>query len=267
MKIKHVAISLVLMGCVAAASAGDIGTMEFYNGFDPAKPTAIAAHGWFGSIDYPSTFGRSPSFAENANVIGWEWDAVVFVGITAKARRSGQELAQEFSDFIKMNVPDYDQPIQIVGHSLGTHVVLAAAAELRDIGRNDPDFLTYQADQVTLVDTGFNGEIQVAIDNILDDYLVDLKMDNYFSPSSAGGAGQAYDGPFPNTKVPLAHVTLWNWYFASLDSQSEITRTPGASYGLVGQYGNINVGSIGIRATEGMSTPLDLSDDIYRRVY
>jgi len=267
MRVQRIGLFFVLIFSAVVASAGDIGVMEFYNGFDPAKPTVIAAHGWFGSIDYPSTFGRSPSFAEKANVIGWEWNAVVFRGITAKARRSGQELAQEFSDFIKMNFPDYDEPIQLVGHSLGTHVVLAAAAELRDIGKNDPDFLSYQADQVTLVDTGFNDEIQVAIDDILNDYLVDLKMDNYFSPSSAGGTGQVYAGPFPNSKVPLAHVTLWHWYFASLDSQSLITVTPGASYSLVGQYGNLNIGAVGIMATAGMNTPMDLSDDVYVRVY
>ncbi len=267
---KAVLCVAVTLGGVFVGSAiaePNIGEMEFYNEFDPSKPTIIAAHGWFGSIDYASTFGLSPSFADTANIIGWEWDAVVFTGITRKARRSGQELAQEFVAFLDANAPEYDQPIQVVGHSLGTHVVLAAAAELRDIGRDDPNFEVYQADQITLVDTGFNDEIPVAIANIMDDYLVPLKLDNYFSPGSAGGTGQGYEGDLANTRVPLAHVALWHWYFASLDSEPMSWVWPGATYSVAGQFAEFNYGAVGIKMTEGWETPVDLTDDMYVIVY
>ena len=266
MSIRYRLVATLVLGLFAPCSLGQIGEMEFYNGFDPEKPTIIAAHGWFGSIDYNSTFGRSPSFDERANVIGWEWDAVVFFGITAKARRSGRELAQEFSDFLLTNHPDYEQPIQIVGHSLGTHVVLAAAAELRDIGRNDPNYLVYQADHVTLVDTGFNEEIPEAIDEIINDYLVPLQFDNYWSPTSAGGTGDYYPGDFPNVRVPLQHVTLWYWYFTSLDSQPPGPLKPGATYSVAGQFANQNFGEAVLIQTEGQNTPLDLTDDRFRRI-
>ena len=102
-----------------------IGDLEFYNGFDASKPTVVAAHGWFGSVDFDDTFGRSPSYSDAANVIGWEWDAAVLFGIVDTGEASGRELAADLSDFIKADHPDYAESIQLVGHSLGTHVVLA----------------------------------------------------------------------------------------------------------------------------------------------
>lgn len=247
-----------------ADAKAQIGDLEFYNGFDPAKPTIIAAHGWFGSIDYGSTFGRSPSFTQQANVIGWEWDAVVFFNITGRARRSGRELATEFSDFLMLNYPDYDQQIQLVGHSLGTHVVLEAAKELRDIGRDDPNYEVYQADQVTLVDTGFNAEIPAAIARIDGDYLVPLKLDNYFSLPGVGGTGQAYQGNLANVRIPLEHVTMWYYYFESLDQDTANRIKPCAAYGVVGEFADENYGAVGAYLVTGESTPLDLSDDVYR---
>ncbi len=250
----------------AGGATADIGRFEVYNGFDPTRPTIIATHGWFGTIDYPTTFGRSPSFAENANVLGWEWDAVVFIGITAEARQSGRELAQKFSTFIRSEYPDYDQPIQLVGHSLGTHVVLAAAAEFRDIGRDDPGFAAYQADQVTLVDTGFNNEIQAAINNITDDSLVELKLDNYWSPGGAGGTGQAYAGPITNAELQLDHGNMWYWYFTSLDDQPAGVIKPGGAYGLLGQFADLNIQGRSVQMVAGSETPLIVSDDLFRPV-
>lgn len=266
-KRRAFAISALLATPIAGFGAldDDLGTMEFYNGFDENKPTIIGVHGWFGSISYESTFGRSPTFADNANVIGWEWDAAAFVRITEKARRSGRELAREFHTFLMENAPNYAQPIQLAGHSLGTHVVLETAAELREIGRDDPNYATYQADHVTLVDTGFNANIPKAIANIEDDYLVELKLDNYWSPEDAGGTGSAYDGGFVNVRVPLEHVTLWYWYFASLDDQPVSRIKPGGAYSLVGQFSGYNLRDGVAVMTTGDSTPLDLSDDTFRR--
>lgn len=251
------------LGVTAAASAQQ-GDLEFYNGFDPNKPTIIAAHGWFGSIDYGSTFGRSPSFTQNANVIGWDWNANVFFNITGKARQSGRELANEFYDFLMLNAPNYDQQIQVVGHSLGTHVVLEAGRELREIGRNDPNYAAYQADQVTLVDTGFNTEIPAAINDIDGDYLVPLKLDNYFSIPGAGGTGQAYEGTLANVRIPLDHGDMWWYYFESLDQDAATAIKPCASYGIIGEFADENYGRIGAYLVTGASTPLDLSDDVYR---
>lgn len=257
---------LVVGGLGAVEAQAQQGAFEFYNGFDPAKPTIVAVHGWFGSIDYNSTFGRSPSFDQRANVIGWEWNAVFFTNMTARARQSGRQLAQELALFIIDFAPGYEQPIQLIGHSLGTHVVLAAGAELRDLGRNDPGFAAYQADQITLVDTGFNDEIPAAIANVENDYLVPLKLDNYFSIPSAGGTGQAYAGRLANVRIPLSHTDMWSYYFETLDQQTAGRVHPGATYGVVGPYRNENYGAVGAYLVTGQATPLDLSDDVYRLV-
>lgn len=267
MKYSNCSATVAASTLVLAAPglAQDRGVMEFYNGFDPSRPTVIGAHGWFGSISYPDTFGRSPTFQQRANCIGWDWNADIFFNIIEQAEASGRELAEELALFIASEHPDYDQPIQLVGHSLGTHVVLAAAAHLRDIGRDDPDAAVYQADQVTLVDTGFGGEpIQTKIDDVVADYLVPLKIDNYWSPAGAGGTGQAYLGPFPDIRVPLSHVNLWYWYWTSLDETPIGPVDPGATYGQAGSLADLNVGEATVSMVAGMGTPLVVSDDRFR---
>jgi len=250
---------------LAPSAHGQQGELEFYNGFDPEKPTIVAVHGWFGTIDFADTFGRSPSFTQRANVIGWEWDAVFFINITGKARQSGRLLAGDLAAVIMTDFPDYDQPIQLVGHSLGTHVVLEAGAELREIGRDDPNYLAYQADQITLVDTGFNEDIPAAIDDVANDYLVPLKLDNYFSPFEAGGTGSAYEGPLVNVRAPLTHGDIWNWYFTTLDGDPMGPIEPGAPYGQVGPYADLDLAPAAAYMIMGQDTPLDISDDRFLR--
>ena len=251
--------------CTMAFSASaQQGQLELYNGFDPEKPTIIAVHGWFGSVDYPSTFGRSPSFADWANVIGWEWDANFGGNITAKARESGRLLARDIYELLYFNVPDYDQPIQVIGHSLGGHVVLETAKTLRDVGRDDPDYDVYQIDQVTLVDACCTDEVPPAIEEIDGDYLVPLKLDNYFSPARSGGVGTWYEGNLANVRIPISHGNIWWYYFESLDQDTASLIEPCAEYGLVGRLAEFNFGAIGVYLVTGESTPLDLSDDVYR---
>lgn len=254
----------VMVGFSNSARAQN-GVMEFYNSFDPNRPTIIGVHGWFGSISNADTFGRSPTFAQRANCIGWDWDATFIRDIIPNAERSGRQLAEEFAAYIRTQHPGYNQPIQLVGHSLGTHVVLECAAHLRDLGRTDPNFEEYQADQVTLVDTGFGGApIQQKIDEIQSDYLVPLKMDNYWSPSSAGGTGQAYLGPFPDIQIPVSHINLWYWYWTSLDQTPVGPLDPGATYGQAGALADLDVGAATVTMISGQGTPLIVSDDRFR---
>ena len=137
---------------------------------------------------------------------------------------------------------------------------------MRDIGRNDPGFDAYQADQVTLVDTGFNGRIQGSINEIQNDYLVPLKMDNYWSPLLAGGTGAEYDGPFVNARVPLTHSGIWDWYFETLDDDPVVRPIPGATYGVVGRFSDVNLGDLSVEMVSGAATPVDASDDFFRPV-
>lgn len=265
MRIVHGTATILALAAARDAFAQS-GQLEFYNGFDPTRPTVIAAHGWFGSVSYADTFARSPSYADRANVIGWEWDAVFFVDITAKARRSGDLLAAAWRDFIVANHPDYAQPVQLAGHSLGTHVVSRAAVTLRDFAFDDPEGgLAYQVQQLTLVDGGPSGaELQAAIDLALSDPILPLKLDNYWSPQSAGGVGVPYEGALANVYVPVDHIDIWHWYWVSLDEQPPGLVKPGAAYSVVGQYADNNIGAATVTMIAGADTPLDLTDDVFR---
>jgi len=251
------------MAATSSAPA-QLGELEFYNGFDPAKPTIIATHGWLGTVTYEDTFGRSPSFAERANLIGWEWDAVVFVNLVGRARRSGRELATEYRSFILDSHPNYDGLIQIAGHSLGTHVATEAVLTLRDLGMTDPDALAYQANQLTLVDGGPEpGLLQPRLDDLNDSQIELLKIDNYFSPPGAFGIGEPYFG-VANTRIPVDHSAIWDWYFESLDSAPIPPIQPGAAYGVVGPYSELDIAPAFAWLISGAGTPIDPSDDRFR---
>ncbi|MFG0333658.1 MAG: hypothetical protein ACF8TS_09880 [Maioricimonas sp. JB049] len=251
---------------IISGSAVSAGVLEFYNGFDPAKPTVIAAHGLNGTIDYSDTFGRSPSYVDRANVIGWEWDADLTSQFILRARESGQQLAWEFAAFIASDAPDYAMPIQLVGHSLGTHVVLSAASELRKLALLDPLVMPIQPAQVTLVDTGFNGTIQLEINDVLNNALAPVKMDNYWSPRFAAGTGKAYAGELANAKVPIDHLSIWRWYFASLDSPPLGIIKAGGQYSIVGQYAHLDFGSVKVEMIAGKGTPTNPGDDRFKLV-
>ncbi|MBL1218981.1 MAG: hypothetical protein D8M59_15990 [Planctomycetes bacterium] len=253
-----------LLLTVAAPLHAQTGTLEFYNDFDPNRPTVIAVHGWFGSIDYPNYFGRSPSYLDRANLIGWEWDAFFFIGPIEKARESGRLLAGEVHGLITADYPDYDQPIQLAGHSLGTHVVTEATLTLRDLGRDDPLGLAYQVNQLTLVDGGPSPELlQMRLDDLAYDQLEDLKIDNYFSPGRDDGVGIPYFN-VTNVQMPLSHGDMWSWYFISLDEPPPGPYPPGAQYSIVGDLAGFDAGELLGWMIAGRSTPLDPTDDYFR---
>lgn len=259
-------VVLPLVLTVLVTSRAPAGTLEFYNGFDPAKPTVIAAHGLNSSIDYSDTFGRSPSYVDKANVIGWEWDSDLSSQFIVRARESGQELAWMFADFIATEAPDYMMPIQLVGHSLGTHVVLSAASELRELALLDPMVMMIQPAQVTLVDTGFNSTIQREINDVLNKALLPVKMDNYWSPITAAGTGRAYSGELANAKTAIDHLSIWRWYFASLDNPPLGIIKAGAQYSIVGQYADRDFGSVKVELVAGKGTPTNPGDDRFKLV-
>ena len=58
----------------------------------------------------------------------------------AELGQDAVELAVEFATFIHYTFPDYDLPVQLVGHSLGGHVILAAASALRTLSSTPPWF-------------------------------------------------------------------------------------------------------------------------------
>lgn len=266
MRLVAYAAAFVLMIAAAPDALGQAGRFEFYNDFDPDRPTVIAAHGWLGSVSYNDTFARSPSYEDRANVIGWEWEAVFFNNLTGRARRSGDLLAAAWRDFIVAEYPDYDHPVQLAGHSLGTHVVSRAAVTLREFAAQDPGGgLAYQVQQVTLVDGAPEPEeLQAAIDLVLADPLLPLKLDNYWSPPSADGLGAAYEGDLANVRVPLDHGDIWFWYWASLDVPPSGSIKPGGVYSVVGPYAGVNLGAATAWMVAGSDTPLDLTDDVFR---
>ncbi|QDU36037.1 hypothetical protein Mal4_03200 [Maioricimonas rarisocia] len=256
----------VLAIVVVSGSAVSAGVLEFYNGFDPSKPTVIAAHGLNGTIEFDDTFGRSPSYVDKANVVGWEWDADLTSQFIVRARESGQQLAWEFAAFIASDAPDYMMPIQLVGHSLGTHVVLSAASELRELALIDSMIMMIQPAQVTLVDTGFNGTIQLEINDVLNNALLPVKMDNYWSPRLAAGTGKTYAGELANARVPIDHLSIWRWYFASLDTPPLGIIKAGGQYSVVGQYSHLDFGSVAVEMIAGKGTPTNPGDDRFKLV-
>lgn len=252
-----------LVACSTVVRAGETGDLEFYNGFDPDKPTVIAVHGLFKTITFDDTFGRSPFYTTKANVIGWEWDAQLVGNFVPAARRSGQDMALDFVLFLGNYFPDYDRPVQLVGHSLGAHVVVSAAQELRELALENDFPVVPQPAQVTFVDPGFNPDLQRAIDDVFDNALAPLKMDNYWSPGLSGGIGTPHDGPLSNIRVPLSHMQTWSWYFTTLDAPARTSIRPGGPYSIVGPLAGVNAAGIDFNMISGRNTPLKTSDDVF----
>lgn len=149
--------SLTTLNTVSNAQLGVYGVLGFTyssngssNLVDTNKPTIVLTHGF---LSKPDTFNNLASslYANNPNVniLAWDWrsDAFALKPGTAESRtpNEGAALGRALATALGSN---YNQPIQFIGHSLGTLVDARAAEVFRTLVTGSSAATT----QITLLD-------------------------------------------------------------------------------------------------------------------
>ena len=189
--VTALAIVVLLLGHAAVASAagetlerfdpalGSSGEFTPVSGpLDPAKPSVVLVHGWNYTNSatlndgsgwlWQATHSDSPGpgrlgVRSDLNVVAWNWLEEAKTGPypggvpDQKVQSEGRAL----KDALAANLgPTYQQPIHLIGHSLGGAVATYAALLLRQSGFN--------VDQVTLFDAPeLETQLEIAVGRII----------------------------------------------------------------------------------------------------
>jgi pimeloyl-ACP methyl ester carboxylesterase len=95
---------------------------------DRSRMTIVLTHGWNATaFDWPQAMANELKSRCNANILAWDWheNSIQLLGVAAsRTVAEGTALAEALMNTLG---PDYDKPIHLIGHSLGTLVNCAAA--------------------------------------------------------------------------------------------------------------------------------------------
>lgn len=167
----------------------DFGTLQLWGGaaFNPELPTYVISHGWnpppIGDYNLPAWQTKMADQVRitPANVFTWNWqkEAEAAWPPYLVVEQSASNLFSKLERRIVAEAPDYAKDIHLIGHSLGSGVVINTAKYSRD----RRSVLFDNIKNLTLLDSPYGDPIPIPGGTFLSDTKNEFFVDNYVSSS------------------------------------------------------------------------------------